>query len=97
MGVLSKKIWLAALICLICLIVQLPRAGRAQGPLPDETILLVGVTHGQRSDGRLARALEEHLRRTGETVAPSTALSAPERLCSDGECLEQLARREHAI
>lgn len=94
MGVLSNKIWLAALICLLG---QLPRAGRAQGPLPDETILLVGVTHGQRSDGRLARALEEHLRRTGETVAPSTALSAPERLCSDGECLEQLARREHAL
>lgn len=93
MGVVSKKLWLAALLCLLG---QLPRAGRALGSLPEEAILLVGVTHGQRSDGRLARTLEEHLRRTGEIVAPSTALFAAERLCSDGECLEQLARREHA-
>lgn len=92
-----RKVWLTALLCLCG---ALPRTGRAQAPLPEETILLIGVNRSvsrdQRSDGRLARSLEEHLRHTGETVASSTSLSAAERQCSDGECLERLARREHA-
>ncbi|HRI50672.1 MAG TPA: hypothetical protein PLW65_10860 [Pseudomonadota bacterium] len=75
---------------------QLPRGSQAQGVPAEETVLLVGVTRGQRGEARLARGLEEHLRLTGETLAASSRLTPAERLCSDGECLEQLARREHA-
>ena len=93
-----KRVGMAALIgLLIGLLGQWPGATRAQGAPPDETILLVGVTRGQRSDARLARTLEEHLRLTGETLTPSGRLAPAERLCGDGECLEQLARREHAV
>ena len=89
----SKQVFLAALIGLLG---QLPRESQAQAAPTEETVLLVGVTHGQRSEARLARGLEEHLRLTGETLAPSSRLTPAERLCSDGECLERLARREHA-
>ena len=89
----AKPVFLAALIGLLG---QLPRGSQAQGVPAEETVLLVGVTRGQRGEARLARGLEEHLRLTGETLAASTRLTAAERLCSDGECLERLARREHA-
>lgn len=89
----AKPVFLAALIGLLG---QLPRGSQAQGVPAEETVLLVGVTHGQRSEARLTRSLEEHLRLTGETLAASSRLTPAERLCSDGECLEQLARREHA-
>ncbi len=89
----SKPVFLAALIGLLG---QLPRGSQAQGAPTEEIVLLVGVTHGQRSEARLARGLEEHLRLTGETLAASSRLTPAERLCSDGECLERLARREHA-
>jgi hypothetical protein len=72
-------------------------AARAQGGPNDETVLLVGVTHGTRVDPRLGRTLEEHLRLTGEVMASSARLTSTERVCSDGECLEQLAHREHAV
>jgi hypothetical protein len=74
-----------------------PSVAYAQVAAADETILLVGVTRGPRSDSRLARTLEEHLRLTGETLTAGAHLTAAERLCGDGECLEQLAKREHAV
>lgn len=89
----AKPVFLAALIGLLG---QLPRGSQAQGVPAEEIVLLVGVTRGQRGEARLARGLEEHLRLTGETLAASSRLTPAERLCSDGECLEQLARREHA-
>jgi len=94
MSACNHQVWMATLVGLLGL---WPTAPRAQSGQPDETILLVGVTRGPRSDARLARALEDHLRLTGETIAPSGHLGPAERLCSDGECLEQLARREHAV
>lgn len=93
MSATSKQVLLASLLGLLGL---LPRASRGQGLAAEETVLVVGVTHGSRSEARLGRGLEEHLRLTGETLAASTRLTAAERLCSDGECLERLARREHA-
>lgn len=93
MSAASKQVFLASLMGLLAL---LPRATKAQGGPDEETVLLVGVTHGPRSEVRLGRGLEEHLRLTGEPVVASTRLTAAERLCSDGECLERLARREHA-
>ena len=89
-----KQVGMAALIGFLG---QGPRAASAQTATPEETILLVGVTRGQRSDMRLMRTLEEHLRHTGAALAPSAHLTAAERLCGDGECLEQLAKREHAV
>ena len=92
-----NRVRVKALVGLLGLWGLWPGTACAQGVPPDETILLVGVTRGPRSDARLARTLEDHLRLTGETLAASTRLGPTERLCSDGECLELLARREHAV
>ncbi len=94
MSVLGKR---AGLLALIGLMGLWPSAALAQAAAPDESLLLVGVTRGQRSEPRLGRTLEEHLRRSGETLVSGARLTAAERLCGDGECLEQLARREHAV
>lgn len=74
------------------LTVAAPRAG---GAGPDENILLLGVARPGRVDQRLSKELGDHLTRSGEIVNQKATLSTQDRACTDQECLDRLATREH--
>lgn len=60
-------------------------------------LLLLGVFRGHESnrrlDAELTRALEQRLRKAGESTTQPTALPPRERRCASQECLDQLAER----
>jgi len=62
----------------------------------EDRVLVVGVTKGKSFDGRLTKSLSDHLQRLGSVQVIRHELSASERLCTDQECLESVARRTGA-
>lgn len=90
-GVVGRPALFLALL-LALLLPALPAAAAAAA----ETVLMLGVVRDGKYDARATHAVSERLARAGETLAPAPHLTAAERQCLQGDCLDSLAEREKA-
>lgn len=89
-GVVGRPALFLVLL-LALLLPALPAAAAAA-----ETVLMLGVVRDGKYDARATHAVSERLARAGETLAPAPHLTAAERQCLQGDCLDSLAEREKA-
>lgn len=61
-----------------------------------DPILSLGVQTAGKSDPKLSAVLRESLAKSGEMMVQDGKLTAGERLCTNSECMSQLAGREGA-
>lgn len=86
----------SSISALVCAIAWLSAPATSFAQSREDRVLVVGVAKGKSVDLRLTKALSEHLERTGSVAVIPNELTTSERLCTDQDCLEVIARRSDA-
>ena len=86
----------SSISALVCAIAWLSAPATSFAQSSEDRVLVVGVAKGKSVDLRLTKALSEHLERTGSVAVIPNELTTSERLCTDQDCLEVIARRSDA-
>jgi hypothetical protein len=89
-----KGVRLSVIVSAAALLLALPTMAWAQRGT--DPVLSLGVQSSGKYDAKLSAMLRDSLAKGGELLVQDARVTAPERLCTNAECMTQLGSREGA-